>query len=49
MAKLDGLETVSSSDDKTVKIWDISTGKCLKTLHGHSSGILEIKNKKEKN
>ena len=28
---------VSASDDKTLKIWELSTGKCLKTLKGHSN------------
>ncbi|VDP20227.1 unnamed protein product [Echinostoma caproni] len=27
----------SSSDDKTLKLWDLTTGKCLKTLKGHSN------------
>ncbi len=29
----------SSSDGQTIKIWDISNGKCLKSLHGHTSRI----------
>jgi F-box/WD-40 domain protein MET30 len=30
---------VSSSLDNTIKIWDIATGKCLRTLFGHVQGI----------
>ncbi|VDQ14880.1 unnamed protein product [Trichobilharzia regenti] len=29
----------SSSDDKTLKLWDLVTGKCLKTLKGHSNYV----------
>ena len=29
----------SASDDKTLKIWDVATGKCLKTLKGHSNYV----------
>ena len=29
----DGTQVVSGSDDKTVKIWDASSGACLKTLN----------------
>jgi len=32
----DGKLVASGSDDKTVKIWDISTGHCDSTLTGHS-------------
>jgi WD40 repeat protein len=28
--------------DKTVKIWQISTGKCIATLEGHSTGIKAV-------
>lgn len=33
------LFTVSASDDKTLKIWELSSGKCLKTLKGHSNYV----------
>ena len=32
----------SCSFDKTVRIWDILTGACLKTLNGHSAAILGV-------
>ena len=36
-------ETVSSgSRDKTIKIWNIITGNCLKTLEGHSDWVIFI-------
>ena len=28
---------VSASNDKTIKIWDITTSRCLKTLEGHDN------------
>jgi len=31
----DGKLVASGSDDKTVKIWDVSTGACLSTLTEH--------------
>ena len=31
----DGTTLASASFDKTVKLWDIRTGECLKTLQGH--------------
>ena len=30
---------VSASGDKTLKVWKVATGKCVKTLEGHSSGV----------
>ncbi|KAJ8299926.1 LOW QUALITY PROTEIN: hypothetical protein KUTeg_021445 [Tegillarca granosa] len=30
---------ISASDDKTLKIWDFATGKCMKTLKGHSNYV----------
>ncbi|MEI2579155.1 NACHT and WD40 repeat domain-containing protein [Scytonema sp. PRP1] len=32
----------SGSDDTTVKLWDVSTSKCLKTLFGHSSWVHSV-------
>ncbi|RAL17437.1 WD40 repeat-like protein [Aspergillus homomorphus CBS 101889] len=29
----------SSSEDRTMKLWDPSTGKCLQTLEGHKDGV----------
>ena len=34
-----GSKIASGSWDKTIKIWDISSGKILKTLEGHSDNI----------
>lgn len=30
---------VTASDDKTLKIWELASGKCLKTLKGHSNYV----------
>jgi WD40 repeat protein len=32
----------SASYDKTVKVWDASSGACLHTLEGHSSGVSSV-------
>ena len=28
-----------ASNDKTLKVWDVATGKCLATLEGHSDDV----------
>jgi WD40 repeat protein len=38
----DGQQLVSSSFDKTIKLWDVQTGECLKTLLGHRSRIWTV-------
>jgi WD40 repeat protein len=38
----DGRQLVSSSFDKTIKVWDTNSGKCLKTLLGHRSRIWTV-------
>jgi predicted NACHT family NTPase len=35
----DGKTLASGSEDKTVKLWDVSTGTVLRTLKGHSSPV----------
>lgn len=29
-------------EDRTCKIWDINTGKCVETLRGHDDEVLDI-------
>ena len=35
----DGRRIVSASDDETLKVWDVATGKCVATLRGHSKSV----------
>ena len=35
----DGRRAVSASDDKTLKVWDLETGRAIRTLRGHSAAI----------
>ncbi|KAK2761089.1 nuclear distribution protein pac-1a [Colletotrichum kahawae] len=37
-----GTLLVSASRDKTLRIWDVSTGYCLKTLQGHSDWVRDV-------
>ena len=32
----------SASDDKTVRLWDATTGQCLQTLEGHSDRVTSV-------
>jgi hypothetical protein len=38
----DSTQVVSGSDDGTVKIWDASSGACLKTLKGHRGSVSSV-------
>ena len=38
----DGRYVASSSQDKTVKIWEIQTNKCVSTLEGHDDSVLSV-------
>ncbi|MEG4861575.1 WD40 repeat domain-containing protein [Microcoleus sp. K1-B6] len=38
----DGQTLVSGSRDKTIKIWQLSTGRELRTLTGHSNGVCSL-------
>src|SRR5277367_2866229 len=38
----DSTRLASASDDKTVKIWDASSGECLQTLESHSGSVWSV-------
>jgi len=38
----DGRYALSGSSDTTIKLWEISTGKEIRTLHGHSSFVNSV-------
>jgi WD40 repeat protein/tRNA A-37 threonylcarbamoyl transferase component Bud32 len=38
----DGLLLASASDDKTVKLWDVRSGRELRTLSGHSNEVASV-------
>ena len=38
----DSNKLISSSEDETIKIWDLHTGECLKTLFDHSNEVTSI-------
>ncbi len=38
----DGRYLASGSSDKTIKIWEVATGQELRTLTGHSEGVLSV-------
>jgi WD40 repeat protein len=38
----DGRRAVSGSGDKTLKVWDLESGRAQRTLEGHSSGVISV-------
>lgn len=38
--QFDELKIVSGSRDDTIRVWDMSTGRCLRTFRGHSGSVL---------
>ncbi len=38
----DGSRIASASEDRTIKIWDVSSGECIKTLTGHTSDVFSV-------
>jgi len=38
----DGLRAVSASMDKTLRLWDLGTGSCLRVLEGHTEGVRKV-------
>ena len=38
----DGQHALSGSEDKTVRLWDVESGRCLRVLEGHTSGVLSV-------
>ena len=38
----DGKRAVSASYDKTLKVWDLETGRVMRTLEGHSAPVTAV-------
>ena len=38
----DGKYALSGSDDKTVRLWEVETGRCLRVLEGHSDSVSSV-------
>jgi WD40 repeat protein len=38
----DGHRLASASHDQTVKLWEVETGRCLRTLEGHSAQVCSV-------
>ena len=42
ISSFDGQTIISSSGDKTIKVWNLATGKLLRTLKGNSQQVLSV-------
>ena len=38
----DGRRALSGADDKTVRLWEVETGRCLRVLEGHTDRVLSV-------
>ena len=38
----DGRQVVSGSEDKTLRVWDLATGKTKMTLQGHTESVIAV-------
>lgn len=38
----DGLYLASGSEDKTIKLWEVATGRCVATLTGHTGEVMAV-------
>ena len=43
LAVKDSGELLSSSSEKTIRVWDLITGLCTKTLVGHKGAVFSLK------
>ena len=39
----DGRKAISGSGDKTVRVWDLESGVCLKVLEGHTDMCMVLR------
>ena len=33
---------IQESDDKTLRLWEVSTGRCMGTFEGHTHGVTSV-------